>query len=194
MISLIAARAANNVIGNNNELPWHIPEDLKWFKAKTEKHPVIMGLNTFFSILSRIKRPLPNRQNFILSSKKQHEIIKLIESNPEFEVPNFERSIFSNTTHFHNSLRSAIHVAEMINTEIFVIGGARVFEEALPDASRIYFTEIQQEFKGDTFFPNFRKDQWLLIPNLEDNRVRTYNNIDYYFATYSRDWRKLQAA
>ncbi len=194
MLSIIAARAANNVIGNNNELPWELPEDLKWFKAKTEKHPVIMGLNTFFSILARLKRPLPNRPNFILSGKKPSEIIELIENNPLYGIPNFEQSVFSQTTHFHNSLESAILDAEILNTEVFVIGGARVYQEALPYASRMYLTEIQQEFNGDVFFPTFNQSEWRLIPNLEDNRVRTVNNIDYYFATYFRNWLKQKAA
>lgn len=194
MISIIAARAANNVIGDNNKLPWHLPEDLKWFKAKTEKRPVIMGLNTFFSILALLKRPLPNRPNFVLSTKKRSEIIELIESNPLYGIPDFEQSVFSKTTHCHTSLESAIRAAEMINTEAFIIGGARVYEEALPYASRIYLTEIQQGFKGNVFFPSFNQDEWHLIPNIEDNRVRTFNNIDYYFATYFRDWRKQKAA
>lgn len=124
MISLIAAIDRNRVIGAGNRLPWHLPEDLKYFKKTTQGHPVVMGRKTYESI----GRLLPGRENRIVSRQ------------PGYRVEGAQ--VF-------NDLRAACAGSG----EIFVIGGAQIYKEALPLADRLYLTELDAEFEGDAYFP-----------------------------------------
>lgn len=133
-LSLIAALAANGVIGNGNALPWRLPEDLKRFKALTLGHPVIMGRKTFESI----GRPLPRRRNIIISR------------NPAYRAADCEVAA---------SLESALDICKSDN-EVFIIGGAQIYAEALPLAERLYLTEIRCDFPGDVSFPEIDKNRW----------------------------------
>lgn len=140
-ISLIVAMSENRVIGKNNQLPWHIPEDLKRFKKLTMGHPIIMGRKTFESI----GRPLPGRDNFILSR------------NPKYSVPG--------TTTFQ-SLDAVISFAKekySVDEEFFIIGGEQIFKQALPLANRIYLTKILSQVDGDTFFPEFDETLYQIV-------------------------------
>ncbi|HOQ79252.1 MAG TPA: dihydrofolate reductase [Candidatus Absconditabacterales bacterium] len=123
--------AKNRTIGKDNKLPWHYPEDLQYFKKTTSGFPIIMGLNTYYSI----GRPLPNRRNIVLSSQEiQIEGVEIFHSIPELlETVKDEK-------------------------EIFVIGGASIYKQFLPLADKVYLTEIKKEYDGDTFFPEFEKD------------------------------------
>ncbi len=133
-ICLIAALAANRVIGINNALPWHLPADLKRFKALTTGHPVVMGRKTHESI----GKPLPGRHNLVITR------------NHDYSAPGCE---------IVHSLDAAIAACRGAQ-EIFVIGGAKVYRESLPRAHRLEFTEIRAEFEGDATFPEFSLGQW----------------------------------
>src|SRR3954471_2177760 len=133
-ISIIVAMARNGVIGANNALPWHLSADLKRFKSLTMGHHIIMGRKTFQSI----GRVLPGRTSVVVTR------------NPAFG---------------HEGVVTAASVSEAIqrsikDTEIFVVGGAGIFREALPLATRIHATEIARDYDGDIFFPEFDRNQW----------------------------------
>ena len=133
-ICLIAALAANRVIGRNNALPWRLPADLKRFKALTTGHPVVMGRKTYESI----GKPLPGRRNLVISR------------NRDYIAPGCEV--------FHG-LEAAIAACSGAE-EVFIIGGAELYREALPRAHRLEFTEIQAEFEGDAVFPEYSSGEW----------------------------------
>jgi dihydrofolate reductase len=137
-IALIAAMSENGVIGNNNALPWHLPEELKYFREKTRGKPVIMGRKTFESIGSK---PLPNRINIILT-----------------HVLNFTAE---DCTVVH-SIEEAIKAVGDCE-EIMVIGGAKIYEACLPIASRLYLTIVHKNYVGDTFFPPVDWQQWKIM-------------------------------
>lgn len=136
-LSLIVAMAKNGVIGHNNGLPWHLPADFAYFKKITTGHPVIMGRKTFESI----GRPLPGRRNIVVSR------------NPTFRAAGVEVVA---------SLEQAINACDEQNecAEVFVIGGAALYAEALPRVDRIYLTEVDTAPDGDTLFPALDKNQW----------------------------------
>ena len=133
MISLIAALAADRIIGMENAMPWDLPADLAWFKRNTLKKPVIMGRLTFESI----GRPLPGRLNIVVSSK-----------------PGTTEGVTWVT-----SLDEALQAAGDAE-EIMVIGGGRVYEQMLKRAVRLYLTHIDAEVEGDTQFPDYEPDEW----------------------------------
>ena len=165
-ISLIAAVAQNRVIGRNNrdgepDLPWHLPDDFAFFKRKTSHHPIIMGRKS----LDALKKPLPNRTNIVLTR------------NRDFTA--------EGVTVVH-TLDEAIAVASAINQhEIFVIGGGEIYEMALPVATTLYLTEIQQAYEGDAYFPDFDKNDWQEIsrqPHPADER----HAVAFDFVVYER--------
>jgi dihydrofolate reductase len=135
-VSIIVAVTEQWVIGKDNTLPWHIPEDLKWFKKHTRGHPVIMGRKTYESIGFL----LPDRENVILTRNTHYRV--------------------SGAKIFH-SLDDAIHSYRTLEeSEIFIIGGASIFREALPFTDRIYLTVIEKAFEGNVFFPEFSIDEY----------------------------------
>ncbi len=133
MISLIAALAADRVIGMENAMPWNLPADLAWFKRNTLNKPVIMGRLTWESI----GRPLPNRLNIVVSSQP---------GNAEGVT-------------WVSSIEEAINVAGDAE-EIMVIGGGRIYAQLLDRADRLYLTHIDAEVEGDTHFPDYEPDEW----------------------------------
>ena len=134
-IALIAAMANNNVIGKDNDMPWHLPDDLKFFKSKTVGKPVIMGRKTFESIGSR---PLPNRPNFVVSR------------NSDLKLEGVE--VFSSVDDVLATLSNV--------DEVIIMGGGQLYKEMLPRADRLYLTLIDAEIEGDTFFPNWQALAW----------------------------------
>lgn len=138
MISLVVAASSNNAIGKNNQLLWHLPNDLKFFKNTTWGSVVIMGRKTFESV----NKPLPGRLNIVITrqaSWQNEGIIKV------------------------GSLTAAIQYAEQENfKEIFIVGGGEIYKEALPLADRIYMTRVHAEIDGDTFFPQINEEEWQL--------------------------------
>ena len=130
-VSLIAALARNRVIGKENRLPWHLPQDLKRFRALTTGHAVIMGRKTFESI----GKPLPGRKNIVITR------------NQDYAPQGVARAA---------SLDEALAIANSSGeTEAFVIGGAEIYRIAMPRADRLYLTWIDQEPEGDAFFPEW---------------------------------------
>mgnify|MGYP001398705914 CR=1 FL=1 len=161
MISLLFAMDRNQVIGANNDLPWHLPNDLKFFKEKTTGRTIIMGRKTFDSI----GRALPNRRNIVLSKSDIElplgvELIQDINSILTMDKKNPEE-------------------------ELFIIGGGGIFEQILPFADRMYITLIEEEFNGDVFFPDFSLEMWKetsRVKGIKDEK----NPYDYYFIQYDR--------
>lgn len=160
MISLIVAMDNNRVIGKDNQLPWHLPADLAYFKKTTMGHSIVMGRKTFVSI----GRPLPGRENIIVTRNHsfQAEGCTVIHSVDDIKV-----------------------IASKRKEEVFVIGGAEIFQATLPFADRLYMTKIDAHFPGDTFFPSFDETEWQLISSkkgLKDEK----NPYDYTFLVYER--------
>ncbi len=184
MLSLIFARAQNGVIGNKNKLPWHLPEDLKWFKEKTFGKPVIMGIDTLISILTKIGKPLPGRENLVLSSRPMMQIKKDIKEATKDKFPDLNADKILQSVIVCRNLELAIHRAESMSTEVFVIGGAKVFNDTIKKADKLYVTEVLQDFEGDTYFTEFDPKVWVLSPNKEQNAIRKHEGIPYYFAIY----------
>jgi dihydrofolate reductase len=153
-ISLIVAMASNRVIGNNNVMPWHLSADLKKFKQITMGSPILMGRKTFESI----GRPLPGRTNIILSRNSEYRQDECL--------------VF-------NDIEKAIKKACESSGEIFVIGGADLYEAMLPIADALYITIINREFQGDAFFPDIDMNEWS-----EVEREDIYDDPDTAF-TYS---------
>jgi len=158
-LSLIVAMANNRVIGINKQMPWHLSADLKKFKKITMGHPIIMGRKTF----EAIGHPLPGRENIIISR------------DPLYQQKGC--TVF-------NSLEAAVkHYAHL--DEIFVIGGATLYEVTLAQADRLYITEIEKDFEGDTWFPKMQKGDWQ-----ECSRERVINDtsvdFNYSFVVYKR--------
>lgn len=137
MISLIAAIATDRIIGMGNTMPWHLPADLAWFKQQTLSKPVIMGRKTFESI----GRPLSNRHNIVVSSQQPRKL--------------------ANVT-WVNSIEQALAAAGEVE-EVMVIGGGHIYQQMLPLANKLYLTHIDAEIDGDTQFPEYQPDQWLLL-------------------------------
>jgi dihydrofolate reductase len=144
-LSIIVAAARNGVIGKDNSLPWHLPEDLRYFKAVTTGKPVVMGRKTFESI----GRPLPNRTNIVITR------------NPEWVA---EKVLVV------NSLSAAIAEAKKVLSqqdnsamEVMIIGGAEIYKTALPLADKIYLTWIDRDVDGDAKFPELSPSEWQLI-------------------------------
>lgn len=134
-LSLIVAMSANRVIGCDNKMPWHLSADLKRFRAITMNSPILMGRKTFESI----GKPLDGRTNLILSKNSTYQ--------PDGCL------VF-------DSLEMALEKAKNFGDELFIIGGATLYEIALPLAERLYLTDIQAEFNGDTFFPEIDLNDW----------------------------------
>lgn len=159
-LSLFVAAAENNVIGNNNQLPWYLPTDLARFKALTTGHPVIMGRKTYQSI----GKPLPNRHNIIITR------------DSDFHAPGCT---------IVDSLQAAMHAAEQdASAEVFVIGGASIYQLAMPLAQTIYLTRVHAQIPGDTFF-ELNPADWEITTN-QRHTADDKNPYDYSFITLKR--------
>ena len=159
MLTIIAALAQNKVIGKQNALPWHLPADLKHFKALTMGKPIVMGRKTFDSI----GKALPGRQNIIITRR----------GNVQAE----------NCT-IVGSLSEAIAAAGDA-TDIMIIGGASIYEQTLPMAERLCLTFVHHEFEGDTFFPEWEASEWHEVERV-DCCADEKNAFDYSFVTLER--------
>lgn len=148
-LSLIVATANNNAIGRNNELPWHLPQDLKYFKSVTLGKPVIMGRKTFESI----GKPLPGRTNIVVTRQKDWKFAGVLVAKSVEEALEIGQQ-------FRNEQNN---LAE----EIMVIGGAEIYRHALPIADRVYLTRIDADVAGaDAYFPELPITQWKLASEL----------------------------
>jgi len=164
-LAIIVAQAANRVIGIENNLPWHLPEDLKYFKQVTMGKPIIMGRKTYESI----GRPLPGRTNIVITR------------NADFSAEGVR---------VVSSLDAARELAESIceiegHQEVMVIGGSQIYGQTLPVADRLYLTQVHADVEGDAWFPEFNVDQWQEMGR-EDYRACERNPYDYSFIVMDR--------
>ena len=158
MISIIAAMDENRLIGSNNDLPWHLPADLQRVKQLTTGHAIILGRKNYESI----GRPLPNRKNIVITT------------NPDYEAPGCI---------VVNSIDAAIDAAE--GEDIYIFGGARIYEQMFDLAERMYLTLIHATFEGDTWFPEYKPDDWEVIEQ-QDFSADDKNKYDYSFVTLEK--------
>lgn len=159
MISLIVAHDLNRVIGKDNKMPWHIPNELAYFKEKTMGKAIVMGRNTFESI----GRPLPGRLNIVITRNAAYK--------PD------------GVTVVH-SIEDAIELARKHHEEVMVIGGEQIFKEVLPYTDLMYVTLIQKEFEGDTFFPSYDQE-WRI--DSESNPITTDDGLTYQYLIYKKE-------
>lgn len=161
MLSIVVAKAKNNIIGKDNKLIWNLPEDLKRFKKLTTDHTMIMGRKTYES-LGEI---LQNR-NYIVFSR-----------NPDFKAK------YDNV----QVVRSMLEIQDYIENseETFVIGGAMIYNIMMPYVKKMYVTEIDKEFEGDAFFPRIDENTWKEVSR-EKGLKDDQNNLDYDFIVYER--------
>ncbi len=161
MLSIIVAKAKNNVIGKNNELIWHLPKDLKRFKELTTGHTIIMGRKTFESL----GRVLPNRKHIIFTQ------------NPDFKVND------ENVEIVHSMLQIQEYIED--EEEHFVIGGAMIYNLLMPYVTKMYVTQIEKEFEGDAFFPRIDENIWEVIEKSEVMED-VNSHLKYEYITYKR--------
>ena len=159
MVSIIVAIAQNGTIGDKNSLLWHIKEDMRFFRTTTSGHAVIMGRKTFESLGSK---PLPKRTNIVIT---RQDVV-------------FEGAL---TAH---SLEEAIRMADG-DEEIFVIGGAQIYAEALKVADRLYITRVEHDYEGDTSFPAIDFSQWRLVAEERHECGEEYE-YPFSFQTFDR--------
>jgi dihydrofolate reductase len=164
-IALIVAMAENRTIGRDNQLPWHLPDDLAYFKRVTMGKPIIMGRKTFESI----GRPLPGRPNLVISRQPQWQAAGVTVCN---------------------SLSAALDLGRQLAAdagvdEAMVIGGSEIYRQALPEASKLYLTQVHAQINGDAHFPHIEQGDWEKIS--EDRRVAGGSNpYDYSFIVLRR--------
>ncbi len=161
MISLLVAMDCNQTIGAENDLPWRLPNDLKFFKEKSTGNTIIMGRKTYESM----GRPLPNRKNVVITRQQiefpeEVDVIDNVEVIREWNKENPDQ-------------------------EFFVIGGGIIFDQIMPYADRMYITWIEESFEGDTYFPEFSRQEWNLTSK-EKGEKNEKNPYDYYFLQYDR--------
>ena len=159
IISLIAAMDVNRVIGQDGRIPWHLPDDMKWFREQTLGKPVIMGRKTFESI----GRPLPGRTNIILTRSADFHAEGVLVAH---------------------SLEQALDFASA-EEEVMIIGGSTIYELALPRADRLYMTYVENAGEGDAWFPEFDIERWRVIDS-EQHAADEKNHSNYRFVTYQK--------
>ncbi len=161
MLSIIVAKAKNNTIGKDNKLLWHISDDLKRFEELTTGHVIIMGRKTFESL----GKVLPNRKHIVFSQ------------NPDFKVND------ENVEIVHSMLQLQEYIED--DKENFVIGGAMIYNLLMPYVKKMYVTEIDKDFDGDTFFPRINDEIWKEISR-ENGPEDSNNNLKYEYVVYER--------
>ena len=159
IISLIVAASTNNAIGKNNQLLWHLPNDMKFFKNTTWGMPVVMGRKTF----EALNKPLPGRFNIVITRQAGWKMPGVVVAN---------------------DLQNAIQKATETNCkEIFVIGGGEIYKEAIQSANKIYLTRVDAELEGDTFFPIIDETKWQLTQQM-DFVADEKHAFSYHFQTW----------
>jgi dihydrofolate reductase len=164
IISMIAAVSENRVIGRNNDLPWHLPDDMKYFMQTTKGHCVIMGRKNYESIPEKF-RPLPNRVNIVVTRQQN------------FEAPG---------CFVVHSLNQALEKAESTGpNEVFIIGGSEVYKQGFTLAERLYLTEIKATIDGDVYFPAFNPTEWQEVSRTEHGSDPRHAYV-FDFVVYNR--------
>ena len=161
MLSIIVAKAKNNIIGKDNKLIWHLPDDMRRFKELTIGHNIIMGRKTYESL----GRVLPDRKHIVFTQ------------NPDFKFDD------QNVRIVHSMLEIQEYIES--NEENFVIGGAMIYNLLMPYVTKMYVTEINKDFDGDTFFPKINNEIWKEVKR-EKGPKDEKNNLDYDYVIYER--------
>jgi dihydrofolate reductase len=159
-LSLVAAVARGGVIGRDSGIPWRLPEDMQRFRAITMGHPVVMGRRTWESLPDRF-RPLPGRGNVVVTR------------NPDWSAQGADRA---------SSIEDALRLLED-EPQVFVIGGGEIYAAALPHADELVLTEIEAEIEGDTYFPEWDRDDFEEVAR--ERRI-TAEGVPFSFVTYER--------
>lgn len=169
MISLIVAYSQNRVIGNQNLIPWHLPDDMKQFKNETKDHVVIMGRKTYESIPEKF-RPLPKRFSIVLTN------------NPDYHIDHESARAFTD-------LEKALLFAEMVSDKdvIYIAGGEEIYRLFLPIATYIHATEVYKEVDGDAYFPELDPKSWEVDQFItNERRHRNTYTDEFQYITYKR--------
>lgn len=164
-INIVVAMDLNRVIGKGNELPWHLPEDLRRFRALTLGKTIVMGRKTYDSILEKNGRPLDERNHIVLSRKSHNA---------------------SGNVRFTNNVESILKQAEQRNENLYIIGGEQIYKLFLPLADNIYLTRVHAEFDGDKFFPEVDLNEWKEV-ELGFYKADEKNPYDMTFHLYRRE-------
>ncbi|WP_316736545.1 dihydrofolate reductase [Pedobacter aquatilis] len=159
-LSIAVAVGENFEIGKNNQLLWHMPADLKFFKQTTSGHTIIMGRKTFDSV----GRPLPNRRNIVITRATELTIEGV-------EVV--------------NNLDEALEITKNEEKPVFIVGGAEIYRQALPKTDTLYLTTIHHTFDADTFFPEIDRNEWETL-SIEPHKADEKNTYDYTFEVLER--------
>lgn len=159
-ISIIVAIASNYAIGKDNDLLWHISDDLKRFKRITSGHPVVMGKNTFYSLPFR---PLPKRRNIVLTDQAGEQI---------------------EGCEMAYSLDESIEMMDA-NQENFIMGGGSIYKQFMPIAQKLYITRVHQDFEADTFFPEIDLAIWKLVEAI-DMEAEKEGSFKFTYEIYER--------
>lgn len=158
-ITLIVAASENNAIGINNQMPWHLPNDFKYFKRSTIEHSVLMGRKTF----EAIGKALPDRRNIVITR------------NANFQGEDIDVA---------NSIQEALLYCRD-EREVFIIGGANIYLQALPLANKVLLTRVHTTIQADAFFPELSSEEWELI-SAEPHQADDMHAFDYTFEVYTR--------
>ncbi|MDQ5955429.1 MAG: dihydrofolate reductase [Patescibacteria group bacterium] len=162
MISIIVAASENNIIGNNGDMPWKIKSDLLRFRQLTEGHVVIQGRKTLDSIINQNGRPLPKRQNYVISrTGVSIDGVATIDGD-------------------------AFSWLSTLSDEVFVIGGGEIYRLALPWARRVYLTRVHTQAEGDTIFPTLSESEWYLAGKPEYHPASTDDQYSFSYLLYER--------
>lgn len=153
-VSLIVAKSENNVIGKNNKLPWHLKDDLQNFKKLTMGHHILMGRKTFESI----GKALPGRMSLVISSEA--------------------RPVQENVLWFNSIFRAIKHAERSGESELFIIGGEKIYKYALSLVDRIYLTEVKSSVEGDVYFPQLSLKNWKKVSE-QDFTKNAENDFDF---------------
>ncbi|MCE2962019.1 MAG: dihydrofolate reductase [Chitinophagales bacterium] len=155
-INIIVAYSSNLAIGKNNNLLWHLVDDMAFFKQQTSGKTVVMGKNTYLSLPKKF-RPLPNRKNIVISRQEPIE---------EHE-----------NLYWYKSLEEAISALKKTEDEIYIIGGGTIYEQTLPMADVVYATEVKVEIEGDTYFPPLNPQEWTreVLHSFLKNEINEYD-------------------
>lgn len=164
MISIIVAASTNMVIGKDNQLPWHIPDDLKTFKSLTEGKRIYMGRKCWESLPDKF-RPLPNRENVVITRDKEYKAKGAVVIN---DLPTLIKSLTPSMPNQKESI---------------VIGGGEIYKEFFPIAKKLYLTEVFTEIEGDTYLEGFKPEEWLSV---YESAIYEENGFKYRFKYFTR--------
>ena len=164
IISQIVASARNNVIGKDNDLPWHLPDDMQFFKDTTKGHHILMGRKNFESIPMKF-RPLPGRVNIVITRQDDYQ---------------------ADGTRVFNTIEEGIQFARAAGEEeLFIIGGAEIYNQTISQTDRVYLTEINAEVDGDAHFPELDTSEWIEKERVH-HPVDERHQFDFDFVIYER--------